>query len=109
MGELGAFPVKPDCVVACAMGDTRLPEAMNDCHAILAAGVNAVGSDANLGGSADTHMWLHRQRYWLARFTARVPMRERRIRKDQVVQDVGELEAKVGSHSLTPEVNGLAD
>jgi hypothetical protein len=39
---------KPDCVVYCAMGDTRLPEAMNDCHAILAAGVNIVGSAPGL-------------------------------------------------------------
>ncbi|WP_029113924.1 diacylglycerol kinase [Mycobacterium sp. URHB0044] len=36
--------VKPDCVVYCAMGDTRLPEAMADIRRILAAGVNVVGS-----------------------------------------------------------------
>jgi hypothetical protein len=35
---------KPDCVVYCAMGDTRLPEAMADCRRILEAGVNVVGS-----------------------------------------------------------------
>jgi hypothetical protein len=35
---------KPDCVVYCAMGDTRLPEAMADIRRILAAGVNVVGS-----------------------------------------------------------------
>lgn len=34
----------PDCAVYCAMGDTRLPEAMADCRRILAAGVNVVGS-----------------------------------------------------------------
>jgi hypothetical protein len=35
---------KPDCVVYCAMGDTRTPEAIEDCRRILAAGVNVVGS-----------------------------------------------------------------
>ncbi len=35
---------KPDCVVYCAMGDTRLPEAMADIRRILVAGVNVVGS-----------------------------------------------------------------
>lgn len=34
----------PDCVVYCAMGDTRLPEAMADCRRILEAGINVVGS-----------------------------------------------------------------
>jgi hypothetical protein len=34
----------PDCVVYCAMGDTRLPEAMADIRRILAAGINVVGS-----------------------------------------------------------------
>jgi 2,4-diaminopentanoate dehydrogenase len=38
----------PDCVVYCAMGDTRLPEAMTDCMRILAAGVNVVGSAPGL-------------------------------------------------------------
>ncbi|MBV9512431.1 MAG: diacylglycerol kinase [Mycobacteriaceae bacterium] len=38
----------PDCVVYCAMGDTRLPEAMGDCMRILAAGVNVVGSAPGL-------------------------------------------------------------
>jgi 2,4-diaminopentanoate dehydrogenase len=35
---------KPDCAVYCAMGDNRLPEAMDDVRRILAAGVNLVGS-----------------------------------------------------------------
>src|ERR1700744_5412201 len=35
---------QPECVVYCAMGDTRLPEAMGDVMRILAAGVNVVGS-----------------------------------------------------------------
>ena len=35
---------KPDCVVYCAMGDTRLPEAMADIRRILAAGIDVVGS-----------------------------------------------------------------
>ena len=39
---------EPDCVVYCAMGDTRLPEAMADCMRILAAGVNVVGSAPGL-------------------------------------------------------------
>jgi 2,4-diaminopentanoate dehydrogenase len=39
---------KPDCVVYCAMGDTRLPDAMADCMRILAAGVNVVGSAPGL-------------------------------------------------------------
>jgi hypothetical protein len=39
---------KPDCVVYCAMGDTRLPEAMADCMRILAAGINVVGSAPGL-------------------------------------------------------------
>ncbi|KUH81127.1 MULTISPECIES: diacylglycerol kinase [unclassified Mycobacterium] len=34
----------PDCVVYCAMGDTRLPDAMADVRKILAAGVDVVGS-----------------------------------------------------------------
>lgn len=34
----------PECVVYCAMGDTRLPQAMEDVRHILAAGVNVVGS-----------------------------------------------------------------
>jgi hypothetical protein len=38
----------PDCVVYCAMGDTRLPEAMADVMRILAAGVNVVGSSPGL-------------------------------------------------------------
>jgi hypothetical protein len=39
---------KPDCVVYCAMGDTRLPEAMSDCMRILTAGINVVGSAPGL-------------------------------------------------------------
>lgn len=35
---------RPDCAVYCAMGDNRLPQAMEDCRRILAAGVNLVGS-----------------------------------------------------------------
>jgi len=35
---------KPDCAVYCAMGDNRLPQAMDDCRRILAAGINVVGS-----------------------------------------------------------------
>jgi len=35
---------KPDCVVYCAMGDTRLAEAMADIRRILALGINVVGS-----------------------------------------------------------------
>lgn len=34
----------PDCVVYCAMGDTRLPDAMADVRKLLSAGVNVVGS-----------------------------------------------------------------
>jgi hypothetical protein len=39
---------RPDCVVYCAMGDTRLPDAMGDCMRILKAGVNVVGSAPGL-------------------------------------------------------------
>ena len=35
---------KPDCVVYCAMGDTRLPDAMADVMRILTAGIDVVGS-----------------------------------------------------------------
>ncbi|MGV9711999.1 NAD(P)H-dependent amine dehydrogenase family protein [Gordonia sp. NPDC003424] len=35
---------KPDCVVYCAMGDTRPVEAFDDCLQILAAGIDVVGS-----------------------------------------------------------------
>jgi hypothetical protein len=35
---------KPDCIAYCAMGDTRLPDAMTDVRRILAAGINVVGS-----------------------------------------------------------------
>jgi 2,4-diaminopentanoate dehydrogenase len=39
---------RPDCVVYCAMGDTRLPDAMKDVMHILAAGINVVGSSPGL-------------------------------------------------------------
>ncbi len=35
---------EPECVVYCAMGDNRMPEAMEDVRRILAAGINVVGS-----------------------------------------------------------------
>jgi 2,4-diaminopentanoate dehydrogenase len=35
---------KPDCVVYCAMGDTRLPDAIADVMKILQAGIDVVGS-----------------------------------------------------------------
>ncbi len=38
----------PECLVYCAMGDTRLPEAMEDIKRILAAGINVVGSSPGL-------------------------------------------------------------
>src|ERR1700751_811161 len=34
---------RPECIVYCAMGDTRLPDAMQDVMRILAAGINVVG------------------------------------------------------------------
>lgn len=34
----------PDCIVYCAMGDTRLPDAMADVRKVLAAGIDVVGS-----------------------------------------------------------------
>ncbi|EME18496.1 NAD(P)H-dependent amine dehydrogenase family protein [Rhodococcus triatomae] len=34
----------PDCVVYCAMGDTRTAEAIADCRTFLAAGIDVVGS-----------------------------------------------------------------
>jgi hypothetical protein len=39
---------EPECVVYCAMGDTRLPDAMADVRRILAAGINVVGSAPGL-------------------------------------------------------------
>jgi 2,4-diaminopentanoate dehydrogenase len=39
---------EPECVVYCAMGDTRLPDAMADIRRILAAGINVVGSAPGL-------------------------------------------------------------
>ncbi|MDS1115000.1 diacylglycerol kinase [Gordonia westfalica] len=38
---------KPDCVVYCAMGDTRPVEAFNDVVRFLAAGIDVVGSSPN--------------------------------------------------------------
>ncbi len=35
---------RPDCAVYCAMADNRPAEAIGDCHRLLAAGVNVVGS-----------------------------------------------------------------
>lgn len=35
---------RPDCAVYCAMGDNRPAEAIGDCHRLLAAGINVVGS-----------------------------------------------------------------
>lgn len=44
-GDLDALlATGPQCVVYCANGDTRLPEAMADVRKILSAGVNVVGS-----------------------------------------------------------------
>ena len=44
-GELAdVLAGEPDCAVYCAMGDTRLVEAMADVRQILAAGINVVGS-----------------------------------------------------------------
>lgn len=44
-GDLDAvLAAEPRCAVYCAMGDTRLPAAMEDVRQILAAGVNVVGS-----------------------------------------------------------------
>jgi 2,4-diaminopentanoate dehydrogenase len=49
VADLGAvLAAKPDCVVYCAMGDTRLPDAMADVMRILAAGINVVGSSPGL-------------------------------------------------------------
>ena len=39
-----ALAGEPECAVYCAMGDTRMPQAMDDVRRILAAGVNVVGS-----------------------------------------------------------------
>jgi hypothetical protein len=49
VGDLDAMlATKPECVVYCAMGDTRLPDAMADVMRILAAGINVVGSSPGL-------------------------------------------------------------
>src|ERR1700739_2953699 len=49
IGDLDAIlAAKPECVVYCAMGDTRLPDAMADIMRILAAGINVVGSSPGL-------------------------------------------------------------
>jgi 2,4-diaminopentanoate dehydrogenase len=48
-GDLDAvLATKPECVVYCAMGDTRLPDAMADIMRILATGINVVGSSPGL-------------------------------------------------------------
>jgi len=39
-----ALAGEPECAVYCAMGDTRMPQAMDDVRRILATGVNVVGS-----------------------------------------------------------------
>lgn len=45
VGDLEALlATRPECVVYCAMGDTRLPGALDDCRRLLAAGVSVVGS-----------------------------------------------------------------
>ncbi|WP_054813163.1 NAD(P)H-dependent amine dehydrogenase family protein [Nocardia arizonensis] len=49
VGDLDAvLATRPDCVVYCAMGDTRLHEALEDCRRILEAGVDIVGSAPGL-------------------------------------------------------------
>jgi hypothetical protein len=49
VGDLDAvLATGPECVVYCAMGDTRLPDAMEDVRRILAAGINVVGSSPGL-------------------------------------------------------------
>lgn len=49
VGDLDAvLATGPECVVYCAMGDTRLPDAMEDVRRILAAGFNVVGSSPGL-------------------------------------------------------------
>ncbi len=35
---------RPECAVYCAMGDNRMPQALEDCRRILAEGINVVGS-----------------------------------------------------------------
>ncbi|MCW2650443.1 MAG: diacylglycerol kinase [Mycobacterium sp.] len=40
----GLLAAKPECVVYCAMGDNRMPAALEDCRRILASGINVVGS-----------------------------------------------------------------
>ena len=39
-----ALATRPECAVYCAMGDNRMPEALEDCRRILASGINLVGS-----------------------------------------------------------------
>jgi hypothetical protein len=49
VGDLDAIiATKPDCVVYCAMGDTRMPDAIKDVMRILAAGINVVGSSPGM-------------------------------------------------------------
>lgn len=44
-GDMDALlAAEPECAVYCAMGDTRLPQAMEDVRRILAAGIDVVGS-----------------------------------------------------------------
>lgn len=48
VGDLDeAIATKPDCVVYCAMGDTRPVEAFDDVVRILGAGIDVVGSSPN--------------------------------------------------------------
>lgn len=44
LGIEDALAAKPDCLVYCAMGDTRPVEATRDVMAALSAGINVVGS-----------------------------------------------------------------
>jgi 2,4-diaminopentanoate dehydrogenase len=49
VGDLDAIiATKPECVVYCAMGDTRMPDAIKDVMRILAAGINVVGSSPGM-------------------------------------------------------------
>jgi 2,4-diaminopentanoate dehydrogenase len=49
VGDLDAvIATQPDCVVYCAMGDTRMPDAIKDVMRILTAGINVVGSSPGM-------------------------------------------------------------
>src|ERR1700742_2985382 len=49
VGDLDAvIATKPDCLVYCAMGDTRMPDAIKDVMRVLAAGINVVGSSPGM-------------------------------------------------------------